>query len=155
MAMQSLGLSIIATKDIQMLRSAIEPIVPVLRRISSLQKVQIWWHTTIKIPPCPDSWAISAEECELAKQKGNDLGSGIWTFWAIDQGKTLSYSNTREVDLTQFFLKAPEGRHHYLSLCKGNNIEDLRKKIQNLLVTPEQGKKLIYKGCSLQDNYTL
>jgi len=94
-------------------------------------------HTTVKIPPCPDSWAIIAKEHQLGKQKGHDPRLGTWMFWATDRGQTQSDSNPREVDLTQFFLKALEGMHHCFSLWKGKNIQDLWNKIQNLLGIPE------------------
>lgn len=146
------GSSISATEDSDLLRSAIEPTDVELRRTNSSHKNQIWGHTTIRIPLCPDSRAIIAEERQLY---GDDLGLGIGTIRAIDWGQTQSDSNPREADLTQIFIKAHERRHYCLRLWRGNNIQDLWNKIQNLLGIPEQGQNLIYMGCSVQDNYTL
>lgn len=132
--MHRYGSSIPATEGSDLLRSAIEPTDLELRRTCSFHKNQIWEHTTVRIPLCPDSRAIIAEECHLY---GDDLGLGIGTIRATDRGQTQLDSNPREADFTQIFIKAPERRHYCLRLWRGSSIQDLWNKIQNLLSIPE------------------
>lgn len=133
--MHRFGSSIPATKGSDLLRSSIELTDLELRRTSIFHKIQIWGHTTVRIPLCPDSRAIIAEERHLY---GDDLGLGIGTIRATDRGKTQSDSSPTEADLTQIFIKAPERRHYYLRLWRGSIVQDLWNKIH--LVYQNKGK---------------
>lgn len=85
---------------------------------------------------------------------GDDLGFRNETIQAIELAQPQLGSNPRETDLTQLFIKAPEGKSYCLRLWKGSGIQELRNEIQNLLGILEQGQNLISRGRSLQDNHT-